>query len=978
VSCRLARETSLASLYKDGPVGIDLAPINVLAELERIGRSYDFIGEAEVRVLCPFHDDKTPSCCINVEKKLFKCQTAGCGADGDIITFIAKALDTTRRVVFEEFQGRYALDQSKVIDPQVVERYHAAIWQAKPLLKELYTRGLTDDLIRKYRLGFYDGRITIPVMNDSGMYVNIRKYLPGAPGPEKMKNTRGHGDMRLYPVDQLKYDSVVVCGGELKAIVSASLLNSLGIGAVTATAGEGGWDSSFSERLKGKAVYVMMDIDKAGHLAADKVCARIRTAARWVGKVVLPLSPDKYPKGDINDWVGRENATTEDFKKLLDNTDEWVPKAIDLFDPNEEAKPLHLAEAVKAEITGKRIKVKAIVSAMDTAPYVVPREVMCVCSRNEESCSLCPLYAFTPDDRNVVIMEIPPESAAILEMVATTKQAQRDAIIAGLGMPDCTAVDFKPQTYYNVEDVRLSPQLEISNRTADHLMQPALCIGHGLELNEGYEFVGRMYPHPKTQQAVLLVSSYKATQDALSNYTPSNTDLEALKVFQPDEWTQESIQHKLDEVYEDLEANVTRIFQRRDLHLAVDLAFHTTLLISFDKRVVKGWGEVLVIGDSSQGKSETTGQLMNHYGLGEKMECKNATVAGLLGGLQQMNGRWFVTWGTIPTHDKRLVVLEELKGTSTEVIGKLTDMRSSGVAEIPKIEKRRTHARTRLIAVSNPRSDQPLSSYNFGVEAIKELIGGLEDVRRFDLIAMVSSGEVDVKLLNKLQRNRPKVEHRYTQEVCRRCILWSWTRAPEQVQFDDEAYAAILNEATRLCSIFTELVPIVDRGSVRYKIARMATSLACRTFSHMDGDLQAVHVRACHVMYITALMERMYSTSVFGYRDFSDAIMASEHLLEPDQIKVKILQTPFPADFVEQILSANEIELRDLCDWCGWDKGDGIQLLSFLVRKHALRRDGRNYRKAPPFIELLKSMRGSKQLKAMSRPDFIGETEEKF
>ena len=51
----------------------------VFAELERIGVSYDWAGEAEVKCRCPFHDDVTPSCSVNVQKRMFVCHAAGCG-----------------------------------------------------------------------------------------------------------------------------------------------------------------------------------------------------------------------------------------------------------------------------------------------------------------------------------------------------------------------------------------------------------------------------------------------------------------------------------------------------------------------------------------------------------------------------------------------------------------------------------------------------------------------------------------------------------------------------------------------------------------------------------------------------------------------------------------------------------------------------------------------------------------------------------
>jgi len=481
-----------------------------------------------------------------------------------------------------------------------------------------------------------------------------------------------------------------------------------------------------------------------------------------------------------------------------------------------------------------------------------------------------------------------------------------------------------------------------------------------------------MYPHPKTQQAVLLISESRPTVDALSTYQLTYEALRDLRRFQPQEWTTDGIARKLDEVYSDLSANVTHIFERTPLHLMVDLTYHSVLLFNYDGKLTKGWVETLIAGDSSQGKSETIIRLMQHYGLGERVECKNATVAGLLGGLQQMGTRWFVTWGVIPTHDKRLVVLEEIKGTSIDVIGKLTDMRSSGVAEIPKIEKRRTHARTRLIMVSNPRSDRPLSMYNFGVEAVKELIGGLEDIRRFDAVLLVSANQIAADRLNMLQQHRPKIPHEANANVCRNLVLWAWTRTQDQVVITPEANASILTEAIRLCSIFTESLPIVDRGSMRFKLARLAIALACRTFS-CDEHGQCVIVRDAHVRYISTFLERTYADCVFGYKDFSDAITISNTLLSSDVIKKHILQVPFPSDFIKQLLYTNEIELRDICDWCGWDRNESTQLLSLLVRKHALQRDNNAYRKSPKFIAFLKELMLSKDLAAGARPEFVGE-----
>jgi len=124
---------------------------------------------------------------------------------------------------------------------------------------------------------------------------------------------------------------------------------------------------------------------------------------------------------------------------------------------------------------------------------------------------------------------------------------------------------------------------------------------------------------------------------------------------------------------------------------------------------------------------------------------------------------------------------------------------------------------------------------------------------------------------------------------------------------------------------------------------------------------------------MTAFLEKIYSESVFGYKDFSEAVSTSNVLLAPELLTKRILQTPFPRDFVQQILHTNEIDFRDVCDWCGWEKGKTTQLLSLFVRKNALQRNGRGYRKTSRFIEFLKLLLRSKEMEICDRPNFVSE-----
>lgn len=952
---------------------LDLSKVSVVAELGALEVPHEFTGPEELVAICPFHEDTTPSCCINTEKRLFNCKS--CKASGDFVTYMAKVIGVSRTTVAHDLIKRYGSAGDKPVSSDMVEKFHAALGDAGPLWTELEKRGVTKAIARKHRLGFDSatGRITIPIPDEtSGAWTNVKKYLPGAPGREKMRSLRTRGHTKLYPPDQLKYDEIVVVGGELKALVTADRMNPLGVGAVTATGGEGNWDVAFNPRFRGKKVWVCMDVDEAGRAATQIICRALSRSASELFAVELPLDPAVYPKGDVNDYFGTtEKRTGKDFRKVLAAAEPWAPPST-VPTEADVPEPVALAEAMKSENVGKRVQVKAVVRALHETPYYIPAEVRCSCSRDEDCCHECPVYPTEQDQHGFTPLTISSESPGILAMMGEQKFRQRERIQEAVGIPSaCKSCEFIVDRHYSVEDARVAPHLDISSRSVDREMVPAAIIGNSLELNSGYVMRGRMWPHPQTQQAYLLVSQFEPAEDALSTYRPSDESLRDLVAFRPRKWELGSLEERLSGLYGDLSANVTRIYEREDMHRSMDLSFHSPLMIDFDGSRVKGWTEVLVIGDSSQGKSDTMAALMRHYGVGGKVDCKNATTAGILGGLQKLGNRFFVSWGVIPTHDARLLALEEMKGMSLDLIGKLTDMRSSGIAEIPKIEKRRTLARTRLVGISNPRSGHPMSSYNYGVEAVRELLGAAEDVRRFDLVCVVAAGQVDPDKINSLQRHRPEVPHCFGSDLCRRLVLWAWTR--KGAEFEHDAKELVLDEASRLCREYSETIPIVDRGSARHKLARLAAACAARTFSATaDNSDGVVLVRRCHVESVVALIERMYADPAFGYLEYSKSAAEMDSMRERDEVRRRLFAAQHAQDLVSQLLANDSVEMRDICDWCGYDRGDAAELLSLLTRRGALRRPPkeRHYRKSPDFIALLREMRDSKEMKALGAPAF--------
>mgnify|MGYP004471377529 FL=1 len=119
---------------------------------------------------CPFHNEKTPSFSVNEDKGFYHC--FGCGEHGDIISFTMKSENVGFVDAIKELadMAGMKLPEFKPRDPKIVAREesyfdvmeHASAEYQKQLftpagavaLEYIRRRGFTDDMIKKYRLGY--------------------------------------------------------------------------------------------------------------------------------------------------------------------------------------------------------------------------------------------------------------------------------------------------------------------------------------------------------------------------------------------------------------------------------------------------------------------------------------------------------------------------------------------------------------------------------------------------------------------------------------------------------------------------------------------------------------------------------------------------------------------------------------------------------------------------------------------------------
>jgi DNA primase len=129
---------------------------------------------ANFRALCPFHKEKTPSFNVHPQKQIWHC--FGCGAGGDVFTFVMKYenLDFTSavrrlaeragvRLEFEqagtgaEGSGRDQKDVLLKLHEQVAAFFHQTLLKdkaAEPARAYLKKRGITADVVKRWRLGY--------------------------------------------------------------------------------------------------------------------------------------------------------------------------------------------------------------------------------------------------------------------------------------------------------------------------------------------------------------------------------------------------------------------------------------------------------------------------------------------------------------------------------------------------------------------------------------------------------------------------------------------------------------------------------------------------------------------------------------------------------------------------------------------------------------------------------------------------------
>ena len=923
---------------------------------------------------CCFHDDNVESLSINISTGLYKCFVSSCPAfdGGNIFKFY----ELFHKIDFKATLVRLANELGIEIEkPKKEKKIPLKEEQVEQFMKMLdshqniknflvSSRGFTEKTIKQFKLGFDGSRVAIPIYNKEGHLINIRKYSAKSKGGEKMIGITGYNEARLFPIENLQQDEILICEGEMDCI----LANQLGFNAITVTSGAGTWKEHFTPYFKDKEVVICYDIDEAGKRGAEKVADILIKAAKTVKVVNLPINPEQVPKGDFSDYILNMGYTAQDFENLVQATLLYgqkidIPKDENIYD-------VHLSQAAKAQYFQKHVAFEVIVAGKDAQPYIIPKKIALHCSPYDEKCRGCVLsakggeYAFDFDEKDNFL----------LHLINVTSQQQKGIIKQIIGIKSrCNAFTYDTLETMNIEELRVIPHIDFSSVDKEYVNRNVFYVGSGAQTNTRYRMTGITVVDPRNQKATQLIYQIEGSMDEISSFKMTPEILKELKIFQPEK----TIEEKLNDIYTDFETNVTRIFQRKEFHLIIDLIYHTALQFYFQNKLIKGWGEALIIGDTATGKSTLIQNIINHYQLGERMDSKNATRSGLIGGMSESGTtkRYWVNWGRIPLNDRRLLVLEEIKAMDPELIAKMTDMRSSGIAEVSGIAMGKTNARTRLIWLSNPRSNMKLESYQYGVDIVKELIGSLEDIRRFDLVLLLRSADVDNKFLNMRSKDMPDYPHKYHSELCRKLITWAWSRTPTEIKFTEAAEDNVIKYASILTSKCVSSIPIVEAGDIRLKLARLSVALAARLFSCSEDGLKII-VKVEHVDFIYKELVKIYKSKNLDYFRFIKTEGRME--ITPKLIRETEILLGSAEGLFDFLINIRFFTQKELMEMVGIDRKDSQSIIHNFFKKQLIIRKGHHgYTKTPVFIEITKIIQDKIEELPENITDVFGGTVEK-
>ncbi|EPS4688980.1 CHC2 zinc finger domain-containing protein [Salmonella enterica subsp. enterica] len=345
------------------------AAVSLVAVVKQQGRQMFKKGK-DFTVLCPFHDEKTPSCVISPEKNLYHC--FGCNAGGSVIDWTMHTEKLSLRKAVERLRGE--LGENPAVAPlvtkdepeaftedeagrqlllnRVVDFYHHTLLTSPEAVAYLEKRRLNDpELVAQFRPGFANRTLAYrlpPKQVQAGAKIRARlqaagilresghEHLTGSLvvpvrdlngqiremyGRKITEHLRSGTPLHLYlpgPHGGVWNEQALV--GSKTVILCESLIDAMsfwvaGHRNVTAAYGVNGFTEEMRAAFRAhgvKQVLIAFDNDSAGNEAAVKLASSLAAGGIAPFRVTFPAGMD------ANDYLCQVAEPAQAFGMLID------------------------------------------------------------------------------------------------------------------------------------------------------------------------------------------------------------------------------------------------------------------------------------------------------------------------------------------------------------------------------------------------------------------------------------------------------------------------------------------------------------------------------------------------------------------------------------------------------------------------------------------------------------------------------------
>jgi hypothetical protein len=518
----------------------------------------------------------------------------------------------------------------------------------------------------------------------------------------------------------------------------------------------------------------------------------------------------------------------------------------------ETASRVTLAEAVRPEMVDHPLTFDAIPVAVDSQPFLLPARFQLACNPNadQEPCPSCQHVGTGKGERTM-------SDHDLLRFTALPGEKQvfgyaKELLKVPKGCPGCKIY---PTAHQNIVMGFIQPYYNGQRAETEEASRENQVYVKAGELDDQvpYNMIGRTYMHPKSLRAVHIIGECTPIRGVHEPVVLSGQDIADLEIFQAGK---EDLVRKVHEIQEDWEAHVHRIYGRRLHATMMSLTWFSALAFNFQGKFInRGWLDQLIIGDTAQGKSEMAQCFLDFFDFGAMVSGENTSFAGMVAGIDNVDGRRIARKGALPRNDGGLLIVDEFGGMGQEVMASMSQARSQGKAGMSKIVQREFLCRARMLCITNAIERSTRYSINmddvpYPISHALNLYINPEDLRRCDGVIGFRRMEETTKLIHDAMplASAPV----YGQRLSKLLQRWASSRTAAQIRFTSAGYEACISLGQTLCERYSQSIPLFVAGDTRLKLARWAIAWAGLTFSTDEkGELLIVdyyHVEAAYQM----------------------------------------------------------------------------------------------------------------------------------